>query len=64
MLVERPGNAPLTGAERLEYTVVQTFADVSLETALKRKLEAVEESADCVADEAAAGGVDVEVNMR
>lgn len=64
MLVERPGNAPLSEEERLEYTVVQTFADVSLETALKRKLDADEEPADAATDAAAGAAVEVEVNMR
>lgn len=61
VLVERPGNAPLSDAERLEYTVVQTFADVSLETALKRKMDADEEPVDAATDGVAA---EVEVNMR
>lgn len=40
VLVDRPGNAPLSAEERAEYTVVQTFADVQLEQTLKRKLDA------------------------
>lgn len=43
VLVERPGNAPLSAADRAEFTVVQTFAEVSLDTAVKRKLEADDE---------------------
>lgn len=42
IVLERPGNAPLTEADRVEFTVATTFADISLDVvptgAVKRKL--------------------------
>lgn len=47
MLLDRPGNLPLTDVDRSSFTVVQSFSDISLVNdvvpSIKRKLNAADE---------------------